>query len=414
MGLFLRHQLVFSASRIAIVAASTALAGCSGTSFFSESNPSSTQNLIVPDKQDVVGGAAYWGAKYEANREDTAAAVSFARNLRMMGGAQQAVILLKEVVTKAPDDATVLSEYGKALTAVGRSTDALPFFARSIQMSHRDWTAFSAYGVALDQTGNHKAAQTNYQTALDLSPANPSIEGNLAMSYVLAGQIAEGEIILRRLVARPDATAQMRQNLAMIASIKGDKVEAESLVKQDLTPTEASNNLTVLKQLSTTNVKPAAPASPAIVPAPVVEAPRNPRNTTSLGSVTLPPLERPDDWSVLPTPTRIAPANASDPATSGTDNGKQQTSSNPETGSSQQAVTPARILAPLSKTPATMDPIKDPETIELPKAATSPAKPILPPKPARNQAALALPVTLRRSLSADERDESIEVANVGY
>ena len=223
MGPILRHKLVLSASRIAIIAATVALSGCSGASFFSGSDSPGTRNLIVPDKQDVVGGAAYWGARYEANRSDIPAALSFARNLRQMGGAQQAVTLFKEGVMTAPDNPSVLSEYGKALTAVGRSQDAVPFFARAVQMDQRDWTTFSAYGVALDQTGAHKQAQDNYFVALDLSPNNPTVQGNLAMSYVLSGQIAQGEAILRKLVARPDATAQMRQNLAMIASLKDNK-----------------------------------------------------------------------------------------------------------------------------------------------------------------------------------------------
>lgn len=396
MGLFLRRSLILTASRIAIVAASTTLAGCSGSNLFSGHESASTSNLILPEQQDVVGGAAYWGAKYEANRDDIPAAVSFARNLRMMGGAQQAVTLLKEVVVKAPDDAKVLSEYGKALTAVGRSSDALPFFARAVQISSSDWTAFSAYGVALDQTGNHKAAQSNYLTALDLSSNNPAVQSNLAMSYVLSGQISQGEAILRKLVARPDATAQMRQNLVLVETIKGNKSEAEQLAKQDLTPADAFNNLSVLRQLSATTSKPAVPATSTAPAAPVSPPPNQ-----------APMLVRPPNLSILPPPVRSMEPIADDVKTS---------SATPPAPVAPAATAPVATTAPASapakrKSPAVMAPIPDDATGQ-PKPVSAP-KPLTPPKPAPDQAASATPTQLRQSLNADSLPESpFEMANV--
>jgi tetratricopeptide (TPR) repeat protein len=150
--------------------------------------------------------------------------------------------------------------------------------ARATQIDSTDWSTFSAYGVALDQTGNHDTARRNYEIGLKLSPANPVIETNVAMSYVLTGQLNQAETTLRRLVARPDATPQMRQNLAMIASLKGNAVEAEQLAREDLTADQANNNLTVLRQLDADNAKVATPAPEASLPAPetksaVIEAP---------------------------------------------------------------------------------------------------------------------------------------------
>jgi Flp pilus assembly protein TadD len=233
MNFSLSRELLRSASKLAIAAATAGvLAGCSSSNSFSSagegSSSTSTFATIEPDGQDFVGGAAYWGAKYEADRENIAAGMGFARNLRMMGGARQAISVLKEIVMKAPDDSRVLSEYGKALTAAGRVQDALPFLARSTQINGDDWTTFSAYGVALDQTGNHTSARTNYQMALGISPGNPTVESNMAMSHVLEGEIDKAELILRRLVSRPDATPQMRQNLAMVSAIKGNSACSSS------------------------------------------------------------------------------------------------------------------------------------------------------------------------------------------
>src|SRR5262249_32098920 len=96
---------------------------------------------------------------------------------------------------------------------------------------------------------------------------------------------AQAEPILRQLVARPDATPQMRQNLAMVESIQGNHADAEKLVRGDLPQSDAENNLTVLNQLSASNAAvdtqplsappsetptaaPAADASPAALATP--------------------------------------------------------------------------------------------------------------------------------------------------
>ncbi|MFM9865085.1 MAG: tetratricopeptide repeat protein [Micropepsaceae bacterium] len=260
MGLRLNRALLRSASRIALAAGAAAfLSGCTGTGFFGSGQPQANAAAIAAlekaDNQDYAAAAAYWGAKYEANRGDMTAALNFARNLRLMGGARQGVAVLREVVMKAPDNPKISSEYGKALTAVGRSHDAIPFLARATQMDSSDWTTFSAYGVALDQTGGHDAARQNYETALKLSPDNATIESNMAMSYILTGNVDRAETILRRLVSRPDATPQMRQNLAMVASLKGNTAEAAQLASEDLPATQATNNLAVLRQLDASNAE---------------------------------------------------------------------------------------------------------------------------------------------------------------
>lgn len=269
MGLRLNRALLRSASRIALAAGAAALlSGCSGAGVFGGSQPADAATIAAfekPDQEnnDYAAAAAYWGAKYEANRGDMKAALSFARNLRLMGGARQAVAVLKEVVMKAPDNAQVSSEYGKALTAVGRSRDAIPFLARATQLDSSDWSTFSAYGVALDQNGTHDTARQNYDIALKLSPGNATVESNIAMSYILSGQVDQAEVILLRLVSRPDATPAMRQNLAMVASLKGNTAEAEQLVLEDLPADQAANNLTILRQLDADNVRaPVAPQAP--------------------------------------------------------------------------------------------------------------------------------------------------------
>lgn len=435
MGTNIRRRLTVTASRIAIVAAAITLSGCSGIGFLTGSDETEGPQLVMPNPQDAASSAAYWGALYDADRNNTDAAVQFARNLRQVGGATQAVTLLKEVVMRAPDNTAVLSEYGKALTEAGRPADALPFFSRALQGDRRDWTVLSAYGVALDQTGNHKQAQAAYTNALKLSPDNQIVQSNLAMSFVLEGNLARGEEILRELVSRPDATPQSRQNLAMVTSLRGNRAEAENLLRQDLTPAEAQNNMAIMQQLSSTNApapkpeptaieatKPAvdqAPDKAPPLPAPSLTPPANPASTSlappqepeddteETAALTVPPaslrerpsdsvvpLAKPQDTSSLPLPTRMRTQDTG-PATA-------------VAAASSTAEPPAR--RPI----ATMQPIRD-DVAETPPVTSLQAPSTAAPKVTQATPAPA-PAALRRSLDADTLagPATVEVAASSY
>src|SRR5690606_4479431 len=114
---------------------------------------------------------------------------------------------------KAPENADVLSEFGKALTASGRPDQAFAILNQAAKSSPRDWTIQSALGVALDQMGRYEEAKAHYNNALGLSPDNPSVLTNLGLSYALTGDLNMAERTLRRAVADQKADAYARQNL---------------------------------------------------------------------------------------------------------------------------------------------------------------------------------------------------------
>lgn len=388
----LRQGLSGHASRIALIAAAMALSGCGGLGSLGGSADQEIPQLVRPDPNDAASNAAYWGAKYEADRNNIGAALQFARSLRQIGGATQAVVLLKDVVMRAPDNTGILSEYGKALTEAGRPTDALPFFARALQSEHRDWTLHSAYGVALDQTGSHQQAQTQYQNALKLSPDNLIVQGNLAMSFVLEGNLGQGEEMLRELVARPDATPQMRQNLSMVASLRGNRQEAEKLSRQDLSLAETSNNLAVMEQLSAANANsPGTPPLPSqtteITPRPAAEP--APAHVATGPEDTILPLVKPKDTSVLPLPARIV-AETPRP---------QDEPQQAQPGVTPPAEQAAPVLA-IRRPIRTMQPIRDEA-----RTATSIAV-----NEAPATSATSAPTILRRSLASDEPASSGNVS----
>jgi Flp pilus assembly protein TadD len=53
--------------------------------------------------------------------------------------------------------------------------------------------------------------------------------------------------MLRAAAARPDATIQVRQNLALLLGLQGRLTEAEKLARQDLPPALVANNMAYLR-----------------------------------------------------------------------------------------------------------------------------------------------------------------------
>src|SRR5262249_55136027 len=82
---------------------------------------------------------------------------------------------------------------------------------------------------------------------LQLAPNNPATLSNLGMYYAAHGRTAEAEPLLRKAAAMPGASAQVRQNLALILGLEGHVDEAEHLARRDLPPEVVANNLAYLR-----------------------------------------------------------------------------------------------------------------------------------------------------------------------
>ncbi len=80
-------------------------------------------------------------------------------------------------------------------------------------------------------------------------PDQPSVLSNLGLSYVLSRDLPKAEETLRRAYASGRADPRVRQNLGLVVGLQGRFAEAESIVKADLPPEEASANVAYLKEM---------------------------------------------------------------------------------------------------------------------------------------------------------------------
>ena len=261
-------QSVFRARRGRWLAAATlcsviALSGCATTGADTAAQPTPKeaaearidepalrQAAVESTKtQDYVAAAAYWGALYERNQDETEVSVNYSKALRQIGSLEQSLIVMQRSQLQHPEDADVMAEYGKALTAGGRPDQAAAMLSAALRQSPRDWTIQSALGVALDQMGRYDEAKQHYNEALALSPDNPSILTNLGLSYALTGDLDMAERTLRRAVANAKSDAYARQNLAIVLGLKGNFDEAERLARADLPPSVADANMAYLRSM---------------------------------------------------------------------------------------------------------------------------------------------------------------------
>ncbi len=199
---------------------------------------------------DYKGAIQHLTTLYSRHPDDREIGVALARNMRFNGQAQPAADLLQAQLARFPGDPDRLTELAKDYLAADRVALALRTLDQAAAAAPGRWDIPSLTGVALDTLGRNGEAQAAYGRALALSPDNPAVLNNLALSQALAGHLNEAVATLTRAADLPAATAQTRQNLALLLALKGDAADAEKLVRNDLAPDAAAANTKILRALS--------------------------------------------------------------------------------------------------------------------------------------------------------------------
>lgn len=178
-----------------------------------------TPSDMTPEQ--ALGAVQHWGAAYGRNEKDKMAALNYAAALRAAGETGQAVSVMRKAAIYHADDREVLAAFGKALAADGKFQEALATVRRAQRTDNPDWQLLGAEGGILDSLGGHDDARALYRQALVLAPGEPQILNNLGLSYVLTNELEKAEEVLRQAAADPRATLKVRQNLALVLSLRG-------------------------------------------------------------------------------------------------------------------------------------------------------------------------------------------------
>ena len=215
------------------------------------------------ERLDPLARAAFWQREADVDPQDITAGLKLSQALRGIGHNDEAATAAEHVLVLHPGNVDGLIELARSDIARNQGFYAIDPAQRAAAAAPKDWRPVSLLGVAYDQVGRTDDARAAWEQALKLSPNNPAILSNLAMSWFAAGDAAKAEPLLRQAVAQPGATLQERQNLALVLGMEGRMSEAEEILRQDLPPELANQNIAWLK------ARLAAPAAAATAkPAP--------------------------------------------------------------------------------------------------------------------------------------------------
>jgi Flp pilus assembly protein TadD len=237
-------RLLASAAVTAILA--IGLGGCQTMSDITGSLSSKSEASPDTNPQRAV---EVYGQRFRANPKDADAALAYGQALRATGQRAQAAAVLEQANITHPGNKPLLAGYGRALADNGNFQQAFDVLSRAHSPDNPDWRLLSVQGTCLDQLSRHDEARRYYDSALKISPDEPSVLSNLGLSYVLSKDLPKAEETLRQAYASTRADARVRQNLGLVVGLQGRFAEAESIVKADLPPDEAAANVAYLKQM---------------------------------------------------------------------------------------------------------------------------------------------------------------------
>ncbi len=199
-------------------------------------------------RADPLTQSAFFNDQFEHDPTDAHMGLYLSNSLRSLGRYAEAADVAHRVLLFAPDNYDVLIAAARAHIQDNNAFFAVDSLQHALQIKPNDWQSHSLLGVAYDQIKRPDDAQTEWATALKLSPNNASVLTNLAMSKVTRGDFASAEPLLRTAAAQKDASLQIRQNLALVLGLEGKMAEAETLMRRDLPPAQADANLAWLQQ----------------------------------------------------------------------------------------------------------------------------------------------------------------------
>jgi Flp pilus assembly protein TadD len=196
--------------------------------------PASAAERAEIEKHDLLTQAKFWTAEYDKNPNEYEVALKFARVLRAIGSSPRASEVAAQALAMKPGDLELSMIYAQASLDQGKPEDAAQALARAEREGQNDWRVLSIIGVTMDSLDQHSGAQDYYKRAMALSPDNPRIMSNLALSYALDGKPGMAEETLRQAIKLPDADSRVKQNLVLVLGVQGKFDEAEKLAGADM------------------------------------------------------------------------------------------------------------------------------------------------------------------------------------
>jgi Flp pilus assembly protein TadD len=200
--------------------------------------------------------ATFWMREVDIDPQDADAGVKLSKALRQLNRTDEAVTAAARVLVFHPNDVEGLLELARGHIQAGQPFYALEPLKHAQTAASKDWRPLSLIGVAYDQLGRTDGARAAWRQALTLSPDNPAVLSNLAMSLAAGGEVGKAETLLRKAVQSPQVGVVTRQDLALVLGLQGKTAEAEKLIRDDVPPPQADADLAWFRTAAAPKVEP--------------------------------------------------------------------------------------------------------------------------------------------------------------
>ncbi|WP_332661200.1 tetratricopeptide repeat protein [Brevundimonas sp.] len=209
--------------------------------------PASAEVRAAYERSDALSRSVFWTDQADIDPRDPVAGVKAAAALRDLGRYDQAAETAQGVLVIQPNNVDAMLEVGRAHIARGQAFYGVAALEQARNARPNDWQAWSLLGTAYEQVRRPADARAAWAQALALSPDNPAVLTNMAISAMTQGDSVAAEPLLRRAAAQPGASLKVRLNLAMVLGLSGKIDEAEQILRRDLPPEAADANLQWLR-----------------------------------------------------------------------------------------------------------------------------------------------------------------------
>ena len=191
--------------------------------------------------------AEYYSRILELQPKNITATAGLARNLRYAGMPQEAIKIIKNYVSKFREGKGLRLELLKAQLAAGMLDIALKTAVELKTEEPSNWELYSILGIIYDQKKDYGLAKINYLKGLKISPKNPTVLNNFALSLAQNGKVEKAIKLLEPTVLSEKTTVQTRQTLALLYNLSGSFKKGQALMRRDL-PTEiVEKNMKIMK-----------------------------------------------------------------------------------------------------------------------------------------------------------------------
>src|SRR5579885_1437405 len=233
-----------------LVGMSLAISGCTNSGPFAAAEQALSPAAQMQAVQDEFGPAVnLYRNAVSAGTPDPSLLVELGDTLVDAGSPDDAmdvywkVLGLPKVDPKSGARLAAVRGLAHAYMVLGQPDRALEHWNEALQLAPDDAAALVGRGVTLDTLGKHEEAQSSYRAVIGQFPHDVPARNNLALSLAMTGHFDEAIEIITPMARSATATPQIRQNLALISGLKGDKEHASVASRMDLDQEATEANL---------------------------------------------------------------------------------------------------------------------------------------------------------------------------